>query len=1049
MSEDPDKNRGPFLSISSLAVILAAVSLTIYTQLPFNAPRPSVPDMRESHEKIVARLWQDPFGAVVEGECRRKESGKMPEISLSGTVPWKGVESPGNKSPSGTDLYDHDRMDAKIYGRLKEQILEIVKNGKRITVLGVMVYGGPFAEETEVRMRHRYAALSALGRLGFVPEDPARIDYIPVVPIDFSGSVKISLSNIMPFEWLKYKGKLKDGKNDAVLLLWLNNDLFKERPLFALANLVQRLGLSDKLMKVDNHLLKFKVIGPIESKTLLEMLEEMPSSESFSGLSGVEIYSAMATVDDEILLQGVTGRDPLRNCKSAPDEVVGNIEGKAKGIHFERTIGSDRRLAEKLIEELQNRRVSFGKDHLVLISEWDTYYGRSLPETFKQVLQEKVRRLNPEADPREIEKRVHRVSYLRGIDGVLPGDKEEKKKDSTNQKDKSDNVIAKLEEPTGRSQYDYLRRLTEEMYRFDKRLNEKGETIKAIGVLGNDFYDKALLLQALRQRFPQALFFTTDLDARLQHPANIEWARNLIVASPFDLSLRKDAEMDLQGETPPFRDSYQTSLFFTLLRTFANDGYLDKEKEYLQRSPTPLLFEIGHNRAFLLDDPKGADAQPRRQRGDSAGRFPAILLTALVLFVFLLLTSSRFHGMIVSRISTWKNAGITAAFVAVAVAAFFVFQAKILNVPTEEPVSFLEGISIWPTELLRLAALLLCLYFLRTASRGLRKNDDDIARDFTLNVQPETSRQGSILKRAKEELGESGKKGPWEATLLLIKDYWEKAKYEWSGTELKGMDDLWGQYLLHNSAWYRLMRISPIILVYWILCGRIVLFSGIPFRPVRGYLSNILDLGILGIDIVLFTLLIFYVFDVSRVCRQFITNASQQKPKWSPESLTAFSKGDKGHNEELLSEWMLICLIARRTDVAGKLIFYPFIIWLILYFSRTPYFDNWQTSTGLFVVLSLGAIYAWYCAFSLRSAAEKCRGRTLQRLYEKHMLSLTHIAYCSEEDARIQSLMKEVKDIQSGAFAPILQHPVLHALLVPFCGMGGVYLIDFFLKMNV
>ena len=70
------------------------------------------------------------------------------------------------------------------------------------------------------------------------------------------------------------------------------------------------------------------------------------------------------------------------------------------------------------------------------------------------------------------------------------------------------------------------------------RANE-GE-IKAIGVVGTDFYDKYLVLQALRQRFPDVIFFTTDLDARFLHPDNFKWTRNLIVASNFGLSLRKD-----------------------------------------------------------------------------------------------------------------------------------------------------------------------------------------------------------------------------------------------------------------------------------------------------------------------------------------------------------------------------------------------------------------------------------------------------------------------------------------------------------------------------
>ena len=38
-------------------------------------------------------------------------------------------------------------------------------------------------------------------------------------------------------------------------------------------------------------------------------------------------------------------------------------------------------------------------------------------------------------------------------------------------------------------------------------------------MLGSDVYDKLLILQALRPAFPRAVFFTTDLNARLAYPA--------------------------------------------------------------------------------------------------------------------------------------------------------------------------------------------------------------------------------------------------------------------------------------------------------------------------------------------------------------------------------------------------------------------------------------------------------------------------------------------------------------------------------------------------
>ena len=43
-----------------------------------------------------------------------------------------------------------------------------------------MVPGAPYAEDTEIRMRMRYAVLSGLSRVGFIPEDPEHIEFIQI-----------------------------------------------------------------------------------------------------------------------------------------------------------------------------------------------------------------------------------------------------------------------------------------------------------------------------------------------------------------------------------------------------------------------------------------------------------------------------------------------------------------------------------------------------------------------------------------------------------------------------------------------------------------------------------------------------------------------------------------------------------------------------------------------------------------------------------------------------------------------------------------------------
>lgn len=101
--------------------------------------------------------------------------------------------------------------------------------------------------------------------------------------------------------------------------------------------------------------------------------------------------------------------------------------------------------------------------------------------------------------------------------------------------------------------------------------------------------------RALRPRFPAAVYFTTDLDARLLHAEEWASARNLVVASGYGLRLNDW----LQQEIPPFRDSYQTSYFLSVQAALLNDGDLDKAMNKLASS-TPRIFEIGRSQPVDL-----------------------------------------------------------------------------------------------------------------------------------------------------------------------------------------------------------------------------------------------------------------------------------------------------------------------------------------------------------------------------------------------------------------------------------------------------------------
>lgn len=148
----------------------------------------------------------------------------------------------------------------------------------------------------------------------------------------------------------------------------------------------------------------------------------------------------------------------------------------------------------------------------------------------------------------------------------------------------------------GQAQFDYIRRL-------GKNINkeEDGGVIRAIGVLGSDIYDKLLILRALRGKFPNAIFFTNDLDARLFHETELPWTRNLIVASSYGLKLSPMFQKDI----PPFRNVYQSSLFVATLQAL---GDIDDNNIDLNRV-RPRIFEIGSRGPYDLTPTQGASSE--------------------------------------------------------------------------------------------------------------------------------------------------------------------------------------------------------------------------------------------------------------------------------------------------------------------------------------------------------------------------------------------------------------------------------------------------------
>ncbi len=116
----------------------------------------------------------------------------------------------------------------------------------------------------------------------------------------------------------------------------------------------------------------------------------------------------------------------------------------------------------------------------MILSEWDTPYGRSLSTTFAaEASRQSANDIIEHPEKRPLW--VHSYHYLRGIDGQLPGDLSKDTQRDQGQKTPLGQETAAIEATEGLNQSDYLRRLARQLKDDNARWQrEDGSGIRAV-----------------------------------------------------------------------------------------------------------------------------------------------------------------------------------------------------------------------------------------------------------------------------------------------------------------------------------------------------------------------------------------------------------------------------------------------------------------------------------------------------------------------------------------------------------------------------------------
>jgi hypothetical protein len=635
------------------------------------------------------------------------------------------------------------------------------------------------------------------------------------------------------------------------------------------------------------------------------------------------------------------------------------------------------------------------QDHIVLIGEWDTVYSRNFNRLFRKQIEE----LNGLKGVGWL----HSFNYFRGIDGAVGrgADKTGSEDNVTKSKEKSKQTYRR---PVGANQFDYLRRLGDQIADLSNSIVKTG-SIRAIGIVGSDTYDMLLILQALRSRFPNIIFFTTDLDARMLHIAENSWARNLIVASAYGLS------PDYTNfESLRFRSSYQTSLYLAAYNaTQVCDKWIKMGHNDVK------LFEVGNTAAIDYSQNSNILKQ------DFSGK--VYIMLSLVLVLLLIYQTSN---------NTRKYIFISASVIYIVI--FWLYLSDALE--SIEFNAILTGTSIWPALIVRMLAAVLAIYFIVISLANLKKNSIEIIKEYKLtdnnyntfidelrdcfNARSKTRQSVWNSVRAcsnktfdfvkgfygirfftQNDINTHNLHNPsiWAHVFLTVWGWHYK-----NNAEIR-IDELFYQYMHIAKTRYWLPRVYILAVLYFLLsAGFIQSFQNLPFTPFSDAISAQAHQLVLLAGLIPYTFLIFLVVDITRLNARFVELLTKCNVKW-PNSVLEKYCDNYGVTEDVAAEKLKLDIIVLRSKTVDALIFLPFIVLSLMILSRSTYFDRWHMPLQLAFVILLGALIA---------------------------LSID-----------------DIKQINSGPFAPITRHPIITAIAMPFGGIGGLYLIDYMASVGV
>ena len=612
--------------------------------------------------------------------------------------------------------------------------------------------------------------------------------------------------------------------------------------------------------------------------------------------------------------------------------------------------------------------------------------------------------------------------------------------------------------PVGPSQVDYLHRLAKEIKdsHNDINIDKRDSGIKAVGIFGSDFNDKLRILEALRAEMPEILVFTTDLDAQMFSPQHWQAARNLVVASHFNLQLGQK----YQKHFPSFRDSQQTNIFYHTIKLF-------KDGVTTPKNIPPKIFEIGRNGPVHLiqekDDESSIDPLDNAQEQATK---QLMLLGGITIFLIFFLWQVRPNS---NYIIAWLAIGSLIIF---SIAFVFAIDAS------GEPLSFKDGTSLWPTIFIQIIATLLACAFIFSTKRILEDNSKYINRQY-FGANSNTAVRSNLvdiglaiivciifivssLAYTVNDVYPS--KFPFIPCIgglvvialyyVIIVPYKEGEKFlfikDWVEKEdsnILELKDLWREYCACGQFEHRAGRVVAIWLFFAIIETLLIYLLPPWPSPCRGDTCDWAAwVGVISFVVIM--ILLFFILDAVRLSYFWIQKLRTKHPLLvdkttlkEEDDLKTFDDARRNKVASLRALEQIIDLVAVRTLKVDRLIYFPMLCIMLMLFARTAYFDNQEfpLSKGITFAASISLLF--FAGFMLRNEAGHLKHSVIKCAEN---LGKDYFSCQTEADAvinrakktEVNEVINRINNVNKGAFEPMFEQPVMRATLIILASIG-------------